>query len=67
MVTGVPDFASIVLRNGQTGLWEAARDAFSVPVGHYAELSAKVERLPRRGSQDRDRLGRTSCVPLAES
>jgi hypothetical protein len=37
--------------------------AFLVPVGHYAALSAKVERLPRRGSQDRDRLGRTSCVP----
>src|SRR4029453_17858037 len=36
------------------------------PIGDYGALSAKVERLPRRGSQDRDRLGRTSCVPLAE-
>src|SRR5215218_11175508 len=32
-------------------------------VGDYWASSAKVERLPRRGSQNRDRLGRTSCVP----
>ena len=61
---GCPDFASLVpLERGSSGVLTRAGDAFSGQVGDYWALSAKVERLPRRGSQDRDRQGRTSCVP----